>query len=312
MKEKRKIYIAIVGPTAGGKSAISIEIAKEIGGEIINFDSTQLYKGFDIGTDKVPINLRKEVPHYFIDILSPEEGFSAAEFGKKAKDLMEELNLRGKIPILVGGTGLYYRVITSGIFRGPGRDENLRKRLEEEINIYGTRHLWEKLKEVDPDYAGKISDSDMVRIIRALEVYYLTSTPISEHFKSTENFLKDWEGIKIGLNLPRKKLYKRINERTLEMFKNGLLEEIKNLLSSGVREDAPPFRSIGYKWGLKAIKGEISIEKAIWLTQRDTRRYAKRQLTWFKKEKGIRWFSAENKKDIIEYVKKEILWKGQF
>lgn len=309
---KGKIYIAIVGPTGVGKSLIAIEIAKEIDGEIVNFDSTQFYRGFDIGTDKVSLEIRKEIPHHLIDILDPHQGFSAAEFGERAVEVMESINKREKIPILVGGTGLYYRVLTRGIFRGPGKDEELRKKLMEEINLYGTEHLWKKLSEVDPEYAKKISINDKVRIVRALEVYYLTSVPISELFKFTEPFLKNWEGIKIGINLPRKKLYKKINERTVRMFENGLLEEIKSLLIKGVDESSPPFRAIGYKWGLKVIKGEISLEEGIRLTQRDTRRYAKRQLTWFKKEKGIRWFSGERKKDIIEFVKKEILWRKQF
>lgn len=309
---KEKIYIAILGPTGAGKSAISIEIAREVGGEIVNFDSTQFYKGFDIGTDKVPLEIRKEIPHHLIDILEPHEEFSAAEFGKKAVEVMEDINRRGRIPILVGGTGLYYRVLTRGIFRGPGKDKELREKLMEEINLYGTEHLWKKLYEVDPEYAKKISVNDRVRIVRALEVYYLTSIPISEQFKSTEPFIKDWTAIKIGINLPRKKLYRKINERTVRMFENGLLEEIKSLMEKGVEESSPPFRAIGYKWGLKVIKGEISLEEGIRLTQRDTRRYAKRQLTWFKKEKGIKWFSGERKKDIIEFVKKEILWRRQF
>ena len=311
MRNNKKIYIAIVGPTGVGKSLISIEIAKEVDGEIVNFDSTQFYKGFDIGTDKVPLEIRKEIPHHLIDILDPHEWFSAAEFGKRAVVLMEDINQRGKIPILVGGTGLYFRVLTKGIFKGPGRDEALRKKLTEEMEIYGTEYLWRKLYEVDPEYAKKISSTDKVRIIRALEVFYLTSIPISEQFKSTEPFLAGWQGLKIGVNLPRKKLYKRINERTLRMFENGLLEEIKSLISRGVDENSPPFRAIGYKWGLKVLKGEISLEEGIRLTQRDTRRYAKRQLTWFKKEKGIKWFSGERKKDIIEFVKKEILWRKQ-
>ncbi len=311
MKES-KIYIAILGPTGVGKSSISIEIARVVDGEIVNFDSTQFYKGFDIGTDKVSKEIRKEIPHYLIDILDPNEWFSAAQFGEKALEVMDEINSKGKVPILVGGTGLYYRVLTRGIFRGPCKDETLRKKLTEEMNLYGTGYLWKRLYEIDPEYAKKISENDRVRIIRALEVYYLTSRPISEQFKYTEPFLKDWYGIKLGINLPRKKLYKRINERTLKMFENGLLDEIKSILSKGYDENCPPFRAIGYKWGLKVIKGEISLEEGVRLTQRDTRRYAKRQLTWFKKEKGIRWFSGERKKDIIDFVKKEILWRKRF
>ncbi len=312
MREEKKIFVAVLGPTGVGKSSLSIEIAKEVGGEIINFDSTQFYKGFDIGTDKVPQELRKDVPHHLLDILHPEEKFSAAEFCKRALFIMEDINSRKRIPILVGGTGLYYRALTSGIFKGPGEDKQLREKLNEEMNVFGIKHLWEKLREVDPQYAKKISDRDRIRIIRALEVYYLTSIPISEHFRFTEKFLKDWDGIKIGINLSRKKLYKIINERAVKMFDNGLVEEIKSLLSQGINENSPPFRAIGYKWCLKAIKGEISMEEAIRLTQRDTRRYAKRQLTWFKKEKKIRWFSGERKKDIIDFIKKEILWRKHF
>lgn len=301
----------VLGPTAVGKSGISIEIAKELNGEIVNFDSVQVYKGFNVGTAKVPPEKRDGIPHHLVDIIDECEQFSAAGFMKHAYSVLKEINERNRIPILVGGTGLYLRALLNGIFPGHGRDDNIRKEIMNQIEEFGTEKMWENLNKVDPGYAKKIDKNDRIRIIRGLEVFRLTGIPISSHFKNTHSLVDDWEKIKVGIIMKKKELYQRINERSVKMFSSGLLEEVEKLIQSGVDEHCPPFKALGYKWALKSLKGEVSLEEAIRLTQRDTRHYAKRQITWFKKEKGVHWFLPEEKEKIIKFIKKEIEWKKQ-
>ncbi|MEW6455994.1 MAG: tRNA (adenosine(37)-N6)-dimethylallyltransferase MiaA [Acidobacteriota bacterium] len=311
LKYTEKILIVVLGPTAVGKSEIGIQIAKELNGEIINFDSMQVYKGFDIGTAKVPPEKRENIPHHLIDILDKCEQFSAADFAKHAYSILKEIIERNKIPILVGGTGLYLRALLNGIFPGPGRDEDVREEIMREIEEFGTEKMWENLNKVDSEYAKRIDKNDKIRIIRGLEIFRLTGIPISAHFKNTRSLVEDWKKIKVGVIMKKKKLYQKINERSEKMFFSGLLEEIKKLMLKGIDENCPLFQALGYKWALKSLKGEISVEEAVRLTQRDTRHYAKRQLTWFKKEKGVHWFLPEDKEKIIEFIKKEIEWRKQ-
>jgi len=304
-----KKLVVILGPTCTGKSALGIEIAKKFDGEIINCDSMQVYKGFDIGTDKVPPSLRKEVRHHLLDILDHTQQFTAADFARLAKKAIDDIISRRKLPIIVGGTGLYIRALLNGIFPGPGRDEKLRAKLKKEAREKGISYLREKLEEIDPVYARIIGENDEMRIIRALEVYYLTGKPISEHFKNTRSELNDFHKIKIGLILERKELYRRINERVERMFASGMVEEVKELLKKGVSPDSPPFRALGYKYALKVAQGKMSEKKAILLTQRDTRRYAKRQIIWFRKEKDINWFFSYERDKIFSFLEKELKWK---
>ncbi len=309
MENRKPFYIIIGGPTGVGKTKVSIEIAKEFDGEIINADSRQIYRDFNIGTGKPSDEEFSSIPHHLFDILDGRDRFSAYEYMEKASSLIKELVKRKKVPIVVGGTGLYIRSLLYGLFPEGERDEDLRKKIVEEGESRGWDYLYSKLKEIDKDYAEKINSNDKIRIIRALEVYYKTGRTITENFKSTQTPLKDFYPIKIFLNEKRSILYEKINRRVEKMFEMGLLEEITSLLKRGYDEKAPAFQSIGYKYGLMYLEGKIELEEAIKKMQRDTRHYAKRQIVWFKKEKGFQHFNPKPVEKIIEFIKKEIRWK---
>jgi tRNA dimethylallyltransferase len=289
-----------------GKSATSIKLAKKFKGLIINCDSMQVYKGFDIGTDKLPPERRENIPHYLLDIVDSDTQFTAADFANQALKAVESILRKKRLPIIVGGTGLYLKALLDGLFPGPGRDSSLRKKLEKKAAEKGLENLRNKLKEVDPAYAQKIGEKDKIRIIRALEVFYLTQKPFSEHFQNTESLVKDFNIIKIGLKLNREELFKRIEERVDKMFKSGIINEVEDLLKNGVKEDSPPFRALGYKYVLKYLKKEMTLEEALRFTKRDTRHYAKRQMTWFRKMEGIQWFSPYDFPSLAAYVKKNL------
>jgi|Deesub1362B_J571_1020462.scaffolds.fasta_scaffold00263_7 tRNA dimethylallyltransferase len=299
---KEKLLV-ILGPTAVGKSALAIKLAHVFQGEIINCDSMQVYQGFDIGTDKIPPEKREGIPHHLLDVIPPTEQFTAADFVCFSLEIMQEIWSRNHLPIITGGTGLYLQSLLEGLFPGVGRNPQIRQKLEEEAQTQGLAFLWEKLAQVDPVYAQKISPRDKIRVIRALEVYEATGIPISRHFQKTKSFVRDFSTLKIGLKLKRKELYERINRRVERMFAAGLIEEVTRLLQQGIPEEAPPFRALGYKYALQVIQHQLSREEAIKLTQRDTRHYAKRQLTWFRRMKGIHWFSPYQSSQIIEFIK---------
>jgi tRNA dimethylallyltransferase len=285
-----------------GKSAAGIHLAERFDGEIITCDSMQVYAGFDIGTDKPTPAMRRKVPHYLLDRVDSSAQFTAADFVKEALAAIQLIETRRKLPFIVGGTGLYFKALLDGLFPGPGKDAGLRERLEREAQEAGLDSLRKKLEKVDPTYARLIGPRDKMRIIRALEVYYLTKKPISLHFLNTKSAVSDFHLLKIGLQLERKELYGRIEERVEQMFRNGIVEEVKNLLAKGVEESAPPFRALGYKYVLQFLKKHISLEEAISLTKRDTRHYAKRQITWFKKMAGVDWFSADDYSSLSSYI----------
>ena len=309
MGNSQKKILFIVGPTAVGKSSLAVDLAKKFRGEIISCDSRQIYRGFDLGTDKPPASIRQAIPHHLIDVVDPEETFSAADFARLALEKINEILDRGNLPLVVGGTGLYHRALVQGLFPGPGRDENLRDRLKEEAKNRGLASLYNRLRQIDPSYAEKISPADAIRIIRALEIFYLTGQPISEHFARTASPLRDKGFIlfQIGLKLDRKLLYQRIDERVRRMFAEGLIEETNQLLARGISEQATPFKGLGYSQVLRYLKGEISLEEAIALTQIETRHYAKRQLTWFKKTEGITWFETDDREKIENKVREYLL-----
>jgi len=286
--------VVILGPTGVGKSAAGVHLAQRFGGEIINCDSMQVYRGFDIGTDKPRPEMRKLVPHHLLDIASPEDQFTAADFVRQALVAIGQIEEKGKLPIVVGGTGLYLKALVDGLFPGPGRNIELRRRLEHEAAEKGLLSLRRKLEEVDPAYARLIGERDKVRIIRALEVFSLTKQPISRHFQNTRSELASFHVSKIGLQLERKVLYRRIEDRVDAMFRMGIVAEVRGLLAAGVKETAPPFHALGYKHVLAHIKGHISLDEAARLTKRDTRHYAKRQITWFRKMQGVNWLPAED------------------
>lgn len=306
MESKTKNLIIVLGPTGVGKSSTAVKLAKKLKGEIINCDSMQVYKDFDIGTDKILLEKRGNIPHHLLDVVSPSTQFTAADFARLALEAANAILKKKKLPLVVGGTGLYLKALLNGLFPGGGSDPSLRQKLEREAKKKGLDTLREKLREVDPVYYQKIAKKDKVRIIRALEVFYSTRKPLSKQFLNTESYVKDFNIIKIGLKLERKELYTRIEKRVDKMFERGITREVQELLQKGVNENSPPFRALGYKYVLKLLKKEIPLEEAITLTKRDTRHYAKRQMTWFRKMEGIKWFSPHDFPSILEYVKNNL------
>jgi len=302
LDSKGKNLVIILGPTGVGKSAAGVYLAEKFNGEIINCDSMQVYKEFDIGTDKPTAEMQQRAPHHLLDIIAWSTQFTAADFVREALAAIRLVEGKGKLPFIVGGTGLYLKALLEGLFPGPGKDAKLRERLEKEARTEGLDSLRKKLEEVDPSYARVIGPRDKMRIIRALEVYYLTGQPISLHFLNTRPPLSDFHLLKIGLQLDRKELYRRIEERVETMFKKGIVAEVENLLAKGVEPSAPPFRALGYKYVLQFLQKNISLEEAVAMTKRDTRRYAKRQVTWFKKMARINWFAAADYSSLSRFL----------
>ncbi len=289
MNEKQPIPLPIVlGPTASGKSELGIHIALAFGGEVVNCDSLQVYRGFDIGTAKVPEDARRGVPHHLIDIAEPTELFTAGDYVRAARDALNQVARRGRVPVVVGGTGFYLRALLHGLFPGPERDHALRTRLDlREQARPGSLHRI--LSRLDPVAASRIHSNDKNKTIRALEVRLLEGTTITKAFERGREQLKGYRAIKLGLDPPRALLYERMNTRTSRMFEQGLVEEVRGLLSAGLAKSAKPFESLGYKQALQMLDGHVTEEQALASTQLETRRYAKRQLTWFRKEQNVHW-----------------------
>jgi tRNA dimethylallyltransferase len=306
LEPEASALVIVIGPTAVGKSRAAVDLALRFGAEIVSGDSIQVYRGFDIGTDKPTPETRRGVPHHLIDIVGPEVQFTAADFVREALDAARVIAARGRLPIVAGGTGLYIKALCEGLFPGPGRDPALRAALEAEAREKGLETLFRRLEDVDPEYARKIRGRDRVRIIRALEVYAATGRPISEHFRATESPVKGRTVVRLGLRLERAELTARIDARVDRMFERGLVEEVRGLLAKGVPETAPPFRALGYSHVLRHLKGEIGRDEAIVLTKTDTRRYAKRQMTWFRKMAGVVWFSPDDGRALEEHVQKRL------
>lgn len=302
MEYKAKNLTVILGPTGVGKSSIAIKLAHALKGEIINCDSMQVYKGFDIGTDKILLKHRKNIPHHLIDIVEPSVQFTAADFVHLALDAAEGILKRNHLPIITGGTGLYLKALFEGLFPEGKIDPAIRKRLVKRIEKVGLEELYKELHKVDPKYAEKIGAHDKIRIIRALEVYQATKKSLSNHFHSTRSFVSDFQVIKIGLKLDRQELYRKIEVRVDAMFKRGMVTEVQGLLAKGIEEQSPPFRALGYKQILRYLKEEITLEEAISLTKKETRHYAKRQITWFRKMTGIHWFNPRDYSAIEKYI----------
>jgi tRNA dimethylallyltransferase len=289
--------IAILGATAVGKSALGIALAGRLGGEVVSCDSTAVYRGFDIGTDKVPHHERRGVPHHMIDVADPTEEYSAARYAREAAAAIRDVTARGRVPILVGGTGLYYRALTRGFFPGPSRDDRLRARLERVAARRGVERLHAWLGRVDPASAARIQRRDLKRIIRALEVYLLTGRPITTHFAETVSPLADYEVAAIALRIPSDETARRVARRVDAQFEQGLLDEIRGLLASGVPPSAHPFTGLVYRQALEHLGGVRDERATRELIVRENRRYARRQLIWFRKEPNLRWFHAAGERE---------------
>jgi len=286
--------VAIVGPTAVGKSALGMVLAERFseGGELINADALQVYRGFDLGTAKpTPEDLRR-VPHHLVDILDPDERYSAGEFARRAKQAIAGIRARGCRPIVVGGSGLYLRALLDGISPIPKSDPTVRRELERRLEVDGLDSLYEELERLDPATAGRLGRGDTQRILRALDVARSTGVPLSDWIDREPYGERRLDALRIGLTLPRNVLYDAIEQRVARMVKHGWADEVATLLARGLSPALPAFQAIGYRQIVRYLNGECSMERAVEETVRATRRYAKRQLTWFRKEPGIHWLDA--------------------
>ncbi|MGE5253080.1 MAG: tRNA (adenosine(37)-N6)-dimethylallyltransferase MiaA [Planctomycetaceae bacterium] len=285
-------FVAILGPTATGKSSLALHLAEKFGGEIISADSVQVYRGLDIGSAKPSAEDRRRIAHHLIDILDPDQGYSASAFREQAGEIIRRL-WRGNSPVFVaGGTGLYLKVLSRGLFRGPGGDPRVRKALRHKAETEGSASLHKELTQWDPETASRIHPRDTFRLIRALEVYSLSQKPISQ-FQKEHGFRENpYQILKIGLKCEREELYRRIESRVDEMMKKGWPDEVRSLLEKGYSAGLKSLQSLGYKRLVSHLSGEIDLDRAVQLIKQDTRRFAKRQITWFKADPEIRWFSA--------------------
>ncbi len=284
--------LAVLGPTASGKSALALSLAEQYGGEIINCDSTAVYRGFDIGTDKMPVAAQRGVPHHLIDIADPRDVYTAAQFAGDAAAIIRDLHRRGRLPILVGGTGFYYRALTRGLFPGPGADSDLRARLNAVADRRGIERLHAWLRRVDSASADRIMPRDRVRIVRALEVYLTTGRPLTAHFAATVSPIADCEVMAIGLSLPASLTAERVARRVEEQFARGVVDEVRALLAAGIPRTARPFGGLVYRQIMEMLDGVRDEAATRALITRENRRYARRQLIWFRKEPNLMWFDG--------------------
>ena len=294
LPSKTKILVAIVGPTATGKSTLGIEIAERFGGEVISCDSTAVYRGFDIGTDKVPLKDRQGIPHHLIDVVDPRENYSAARYATDAAAVIFETSARGRLPILVGGTGLYYRALTRGLFPGPGRDSDLRERFSALSDRYGVERLHRLLHYIDPESADRIHARDVKRLIRALEVYYLTGRPLTRHFEETRSLLAGYSIVGIALRQSSETTAVKVARRVEDQLNEGLVDEVRRLRDAGIPDSAAPFGGMVYRQVLAFLNGVGTEESTQDDIIRANRRYARRQLIWFRKEPNLHWIQVDD------------------
>jgi tRNA dimethylallyltransferase len=291
--------VAILGPTATGKSALALALAAKYRGEIVNCDSTAVYRGFDIGTDKVAPADRRGIPHHLIDIVDPTDEYTAAQYGRDAAEAIGQIQRRGRLPFVVGGTGFYYRALTRGLFPGPGKDPLLRGRLESIAARHDVGHLHRMLNRVDAASARRIQPRDLKRIVRALEVYFLTGQPLTSHFEATEPPIPGMKVVAIALRLPAEETSRRVTRRVDAQFERGLLDEIRGLLARGVPETARPFGGLVYRQALEHLHGLRDEAATRALISQENRRYARRQLVWFRKEPDLHWFDGPGESPAI-------------
>ena len=292
--------VAIVGPTATGKSALGIALARRFGGEVVSCDSTAVYRGFDIGTDKVALAEQQGIPHHMVDVADPTEEYSAARYARDASAVIRDITSRGRLPILVGGTGFYYRALTRGLFEGPGRDEPLRRRLERVAARRGPECLHRWLARVDPPSASRIQSRDVKRLVRALEVWILTRQPLTQHFARTAPPLPEYDVAAFALQIPQEDTAVRVERRVHAQFEQGLLDEIRGLFARGVPETALPFTGLVYRQALEHLHGVRDEAATRELIVRENRKYSRRQLIWFRKEPNLRWIHAAGEREATQ------------
>lgn len=303
--------LAIVGPTASGKSTLAVWLAERLGGEVIACDSTQLYRGFDIGTAKPTVAERRGVPHHLLDVLNGNEESTAGGYRERAIAVLDDLRDREKLPILTVGTGLYLRALLEGLADVPQRSEELRERLWASAEEHGPGYLYRILRRLDRESANKIAPADEQKLIRAIEVCLLTKKPLSEVHRTGRKPLTGWRAMKLGLMPAREALYERVHARTDAMLARGWMVEVRDLMEGGVAESAKAFDFIGYCELRQVLRGDLRLEEARAAIQQATRRYAKRQMTWFRRDKGVRWLAgfgddSQIQKEALEAVRADL------
>ena len=285
------LLVVILGPTASGKTALSLKLAEEFRGEIVNCDSVAMYREFDVGTAKPSPEERAGAPHHLFDFVDPTKAVTAGEYARQAREVLADISARGRLPIVVGGTGLYLRALLEGLFAGPQRSEAIRERLRERAASRGSAHLHRILQNLDRASAEKIHSNDVPKLIRAIEVCLASRQKMSELWRQGREPLHGFRILRLGLDPERHALYERINARAAGMFDNGLVEETRRLRAK-YGESARPLSSLGYKQALQFLSGDISREHALQAAQQAHRNYAKRQMTWFRREPGVTWLNG--------------------
>jgi len=295
---ERKV-IVIIGPTCSGKTNLGISIAEKLQTEIISADSRQIYKYLTIGTAKPGAGELSKVKHHFVDMLEPDEDFNISKYEIDSLQIISHLLDKGKIPVVVGGSGLYIRALVDGIFNSVDSDEEYREELKDKREKYGNEYLYEELKKADPQSSEKMLPQNWKRVMRALEVFYLTGQPIWK-FQEDYSRKNNCEFLQFGLNWNRKVLYANIEKRVDQMIETGLVDEVKNILSKGYSKELNALNTVGYKEIISFLENEIPLERAVELIKRNTRHYAKRQITWFRKDKRIQWLDIESVDDLYK------------
>ncbi len=303
------LLVVILGPTASGKSALAINLAQKFAGEIVSCDSVALYRYFEIGTAKPTREQRALIPHHLLDVAEPDQPFTAGEYARQARAVIHEIVSRGRLPVVVGGTGLYLRALLEGLFPGPQRSEDLRQRLRASAAKRGSRYLHQLLARLDPEAASKIHANDLPKLVRAIEVCLASQAQMSQLWKQRERDpLRGFQILRIGLNPPREKLYERVNQRALRMFEDGLIEETKALQERYEgNQNVTALESLGYKQAVQFLGRELTREQAIAAAQQGHRNYAKRQMTWFRREPDALWLNGFGDDPVISAQAAEII-----
>jgi len=301
-KDDRQKLVVIGGPTASGKSSLAVELALIFSGEIVNADSMQVYRGMDVGTAKPSVNERRGITHHLFDIVDPGEEFNAAIYRSFAVPVLKDIASRKKLCFVVGGTGLYIKTLLGGLISIPPADPALREALRQGCEKHGAGFLHERLKKLDPESAEKIHPNDKMRIMRALEIIHLTKEPLSSLIRAHDFKNRSFDALKICLQMAREQLYHRINERCLRMVEDGLVEETEGLLLKGYSPDLKPMKALGYRHVTNFLEGRWDLDKATCQLQTDTRRYAKRQMTWFRADPEVFWYDPGELEEIVEKI----------
>jgi tRNA dimethylallyltransferase len=300
--EKPRV-IVLCGPTAVGKTTVAIRLAGEIHAQILNADSMQVYRYMDIGTAKATPEEQREIRHHLIDVVDPDQPFDAATYARLAGVVIDDLHRQHVASLIVGGTGLYIKALVHGLFQAPPSNMDLRFRLKQEFTELGPAHMHERLASIDPQTAARLHPHDAPRILRALEIYEATGKPISGHQGAHGFSDQPYRVMKIGLLMDRDLLYRRIEARVDQMIEAGLSDEVQRLLSMGYGPDLKPMQSIGYRHMVDFLEGRMTFSEAVRTLKRDTRRYAKRQMTWFNKDTGIQWIDQGNDRAMVQAVR---------